>query len=134
MKKIEKLKNIGKSCPGVYALVNHSKKKCYIGQTKNLKDRIACHVNTLDTGKHHCKELQEDYSNGDKIEIIILAETKEYSDDRKCLEDYYIMCLHERNIGLYNDLGQAKSDKNFFYRASFLDSNVGNLIKNIRLQ
>lgn len=30
MKKIEKLKNIGKSCPGVYALVNHSKQKCYI--------------------------------------------------------------------------------------------------------
>lgn len=57
MKKIEKLKNIGKSCPGVYALVNHSKQKCYIGQTKNLKDRIACHVNTLDAGKHHCKEL-----------------------------------------------------------------------------
>lgn len=77
MKKTEKLKNIGKSCPGVYALVNHSK--------------------------------------------------------QKCLEDYYIMCLHERNIGLYNDLGQAKSDKNFFYRASFLDFNVRNLIQNIRL-
>lgn len=42
MKKIEKLKNIGKPCPGVYALVNHSNQKCYIGQTKNLKDRIAC--------------------------------------------------------------------------------------------
>lgn len=120
MKKIEKLKNIGKSCPGVYALVNHSKKKCYIGQTKNLKDRIACHINTLDTGKHHCKELQKDYSNGDKIEIIVLAETKEYSDERKCLEDYYIMCLHERDIGLYNDLGQAKSDKNFFIEHRFL--------------
>ena len=117
---MEKLKNIGKSCPGVYALVNHSKQKCYIGQTKNLKDRIACHVNTLDTGKHHCKELQEDYSKGDKIEIIILAETKEYSDERKCLEDYYIMCLHERNIDLYNDLGQAKSDKNFFIDHRFL--------------
>ena len=88
MKKTEKLKNIGKSCPGVYALVNHSKQKCYIGQTKNLKDRIACHVNTLDTGKHHCKELQEDYNKG---------------------------------------------DKNFFYRASFLDFNVRNLIQNIRL-
>ena len=120
LKKMEKLKNIGKSCPGVYALVNHSKQKCYIGQTKNLKDRIACHVNTLDTGKHHCKELQEDYSKGDKIEIIILAETKEYSDERKCLEDYYIMCLHERNIDLYNDLGQAKSDKNFFIDHRFL--------------
>lgn len=59
MKKIEKLKNIGKSCPGVYALVNHSKQKCYIGQTKNLKDRIACHVNTLDAGKHHSKKSKK---------------------------------------------------------------------------
>ncbi len=132
MRRRKKLENIGRYCPGVYALVNHSTQKCYIGQTGNLRNRLACHINTLDTGKHHCEELQKDYNNGDKIEIIILAETRKNSDDRKCIEDYYITCLHEREIELYNNLGQAKSDKNFFYRASFLDCTVRNLIKNVK--
>lgn len=132
MKKRKKIKNIGGDFPGVYALINHSKHKCYIGQTGNLRNRLACHINALDTRKHHCEELQKDYNSGDKIEIIILAETTKNSDDRKCIEDYYIMCLHERNIVLYNNLGKQKSDRNFFYRASFLDENVRKLISNVK--
>ena len=75
LKRRKKIKNIGGNFPGVYALINHSKHKCYIGQTGDLRTRLACHINTLDTGKHHCTELQKDYNSGDKIEIIILAET-----------------------------------------------------------
>lgn len=126
-----KLKNVGTHKPGVYAIINHSKHKCYIGQTADLQTRLSTHISRLEAGKHYCKEMQEDYKKNDIFEAIILVETKEYSDSRKCLEDYYIMCLRKRNVALYNDLHKANSKENFFYRASYADERVRKLISKI---
>ncbi len=131
MKK-NKIKNIGTHEPGVYAIINRSKHKCYIGQTADLQTRLSTHISRLEAGKHYCEEMQDDYKNNNIFEIIILAITEKYSDSRKCLEDYYIMCLRKRNIVLYNDLHKANSKENFFYRASYIDEKVRNLVKEIQ--
>lgn len=126
-----KLENIGTHKPGVYAIINHSKHKCYIGQTADLQNRLSTHISRLEAGKHYCKEMQDDYKKNDDFEIIILAEMKEHSDSRKCLEDYYITCLRKRDVDLYNNLHKANSKENFFYRASHVDEKIRNLISKI---
>ena len=73
------------------------------------------------------KEMQEDYNNNHKFEFVVLCETRQeqwYNDDRKCLEDYFISCMKARDIELYNSPNHGLYEKNFFYRASWLDERV----------
>ena len=119
---------------GVYAIVNLTKKKCYIGESKDREYRCRYHLSELNNGKHGCKALQEDFDKGDKFKILYLCDTKEYDvlkDERKILESYYYCCLKARGIKMYN-CARIKYADNFFLRASRTDKNIIKLIKIIK--
>lgn len=56
----------------VYALMNTSNRKIYIGKTDNFSQRIKQHWYSLKTQKHPIKEMQEDFNNGDRFLVICL--------------------------------------------------------------
>lgn len=57
---------------GVYALVNETKDKYYIGSSINVETRIKTHFSQLRHGKHVCKAMQKDFSDGDTFSSQIL--------------------------------------------------------------
>lgn len=61
---------------GVYAIVNTSSQKVYVGSSKNVKKRFLCHASFLRNGKHHCAHLQNSFDlNGQKaFQFRVLAE------------------------------------------------------------
>jgi hypothetical protein len=50
------------SSPGVYALINDSTHRSYIGSSKNVKARVAQHFRDLGQGSHANALLQRDYT------------------------------------------------------------------------
>jgi group I intron endonuclease len=47
---------------GIYAIVNNTTGRAYIGKSENIKARWVEHVNSLETGNHHNKALQADWN------------------------------------------------------------------------
>ena len=98
-----------------------------------MKKRAKAHVNLLKAGKHYCKDLQEDYDNNFKIEIIELLEIPGQfkSDERLCAEDYYIACLQQKGVNLYNSKMDKNCKENFFVLSCRIDKRITDIIKNI---
>ena len=61
---------------GIYAIVNTTSQKAYVGSSKNVNKRFLCHASFLRNGKHHCTHLQNSFNlNGSKaFQFRILAE------------------------------------------------------------
>lgn len=115
---------------GVYAIVNKTAHKCYIGNAQDMRYRASTHLSMLRHGKHYSKEMQKDYDNNHKFEFVVLCETDQeqwHYDDRRCLEDYFISCMKANDIKLYNSPNHGIYEKNFFFRASRLDKRVRGL-------
>lgn len=71
---------------GVYAIVNISKQKIYIGSSKNIKKRLEMHKTSLKHGKHHVARMQEAYNRGDKfiayvVTRVRIREEKNFEND-----------------------------------------------------
>lgn len=117
---------------GVYAIINRDNKRMYIGESSDMRKRIKAHVNLLKSGKHTCKDMQEDYNNGSRLEITELLEIpgKWNSEKRLCAEDYFIECFRHRGISLYNNDHENTKD-GFFILASRNDSKINSVIKRI---
>lgn len=116
--------------PGVYAIINKTKRKCYIGQADDLQNRLSIHQSKLTKGKHDIQEMQKDYDSGDVFISQILAQTEKTNSfvgqyERRTIERYYIRCMEELEIKLYNR--EKYSDKSFFWYASRTDKNVSKL-------
>lgn len=47
---------------GIYLIANWSERKCYVGSSKYIEDRLNGHRSQLRRGKHHSKRLQEDWN------------------------------------------------------------------------
>lgn len=47
---------------GIYRIVNRRNGKFYVGSTKNAKVRCSTHFRLLRNGKHHCDDLQNEYT------------------------------------------------------------------------
>ncbi|MDY5882884.1 MAG: GIY-YIG nuclease family protein [Roseburia sp.] len=133
MKSIDYLENRN---GGIYAIINKDNGRVYIGETGDLRGRTKAHVNMLKSGKHYCKDLQNDYNNKSKIEIIELAEIPGQfkNDERRRAEDYYIACLQQKGVRLYNDMRDKNCKGNFFILSSRIDRRIADIIKiaNIR--
>lgn len=52
---------------GVYAIVNITKQKIYIGSSRNIKERLINHKAKLNHRKSLIAKMQEDYNNGDNF-------------------------------------------------------------------
>lgn len=48
--------------PGSYLILNHVKFKVYVGQGVRISVRIGGHIARLETGKHPCVAMQEDWN------------------------------------------------------------------------
>lgn len=84
-----------KNTPGIYALLNIEKGKCYIGKTKNIGRRITQHIDALERYAHKNIEMQTDYAAGDKFKLTIL---NEYPTD---VESTYLDYEEAKYIALY---------------------------------
>lgn len=103
--------------PGVYAIINKTKRKCYIGQADDLQNRLSVHQSKLKKGNHDIEEMQKDYNNGDIFVSEILSKTRKIKTfigkyERRTIEQYYIRCMIELKIPLYNR--DKYTDKSFF--------------------
>lgn len=58
---------------GVYAIVNFSKQKIYIGSSRNIKERLKKHKAKLNHGKSPIKKMQEDFANGNKFITYVVT-------------------------------------------------------------
>mgnify|MGYP002512551137 CR=1 FL=1 len=58
---------------GVYAIVNISKQKIYIGSSRNIKGRLTNHKTKLNHKKNPVAKMQEDYNNGDKFISYVIT-------------------------------------------------------------
>lgn len=130
--KLPKSKNAG-----VYAIINKTKGKCYIGQSENIQNRASSHISKLKHNRHEIEEMQKDFNNGDRFIFKILKEIpcskiflSKYK--RRCAESYYIRCMEELKIKLYNR-NYKNAEKDFFWYVTRLDSDVEKIKKEIIL-
>ena len=106
-KSLNKQKN-GNS--GIYKITNDRTGETYIGQSKNIEQRINAHKNELRQGTHHNRGMQSDYLRGDTFTYTILEKT---SSDRQTLhqkEEKYISQYNTFNEG-YNQTPGGQYDK-----------------------
>lgn len=105
---------------GVYAIVNKTKNRCYIGMSENVFNRINSHLALLKKGKHYNKRMQKDFSSGDKFNFILLEEVgKGARTELQMKEDFYIsIAKRSHKYKLYN-IDVEFSEKRYFDRMAF---------------
>lgn len=100
------------SASGIYAIVNTGNGDRYVGQAKDMNDRVRSHVRALDKGTHRTNEerrLQEAWNafGRDAFEIVVLelvpdnSEATSYHvrpDNLSLAEHYYINERSEYNV------------------------------------
>ena len=102
---------------GIYQFVrtNENKEMCvYIGQAKNLLQRIAAHLTVVNKETHIDKSLQKhklydlQNPNGWRVFVIKKAAVNELDKWEKHYIDFY---KNQKNVKLYNVTGGGQKDK-----------------------
>ena len=71
--------------PGVYAIVNTSNQKIYIGSSKNIKIRLDFHKTRLKNNKSRVKKMQEDFNNGnDFVSFVVTPVSLSQQKSKEC--------------------------------------------------
>lgn len=101
----EKMFDIPVYCgSGVYAIVNRSKMKAYIGKSGNIKYRAIAHQKKIREGKHEIEELSND--RNDELAFIVLHKTFDKNEELLLLlEELYMLTFSENGFYLYNKNG-----------------------------
>ena len=71
---------------GVYAIVNITKQKTYIGSSRNIKSRLTNHKAKLNNNKCPINKMQYDYNNGDKF-IAYVVTPVNLRNEKYCKDD-----------------------------------------------
>jgi hypothetical protein len=96
-KTIDKYKIPTKS--GVYCIFNNTTNKCYIGVSKNLRDRLhRRHLSYLLNGKHENKYLQKSWDKYRNSFIIIILEFVDNIEFLSEREQYYLDKILKANL------------------------------------
>jgi len=108
---------------GVYSLKNTKNGFIYIGESKNIIQRLHAHRSMLERNKHFCKKMQND-ANQDGIDIFeveILVEGPEYesSEIRKTKEKEYITKIPENKR--YNESNCSGKNNGFYGKTHTAD-------------
>lgn len=98
----ENLQLPDKSVPGIYAIVCTALGRCYIGESRQVRIRLANHFRKLATGTHDVTLLQHDHNAGHRIEYAILQEGVDDKRVRLILEEDYINQAIEAGFETYN--------------------------------
>ena len=91
--------------PGLYAIVNNSNNKRYIGETDNLAGRLAGHFKTLNSNRSHdCTDLQQDWNtqNGQNFSFEILEIGSQWSEKTVRLQKEREIALSLERENVYN--------------------------------
>ena len=89
---------------GVYAIVNRSKMKAYIGKSGNIKYRAIEHEKKIREGKHEIDELSHD--NNDDLAFIVLHKIYDKNEELlSMLEVLNMLTFSENGFCLYNKNG-----------------------------
>ena len=86
----------------VYAFRHNDTGRVYVGSSVDVKKRMAQHRSNLRCHRHNVEDLQADYDKyGDNINVIILDEIKDESEDYKEYDWMRVYGTRERGKG-YN--------------------------------
>lgn len=103
---------------GVYAIVNITDFKAYVGSSKNLKRRAASHFSALKNGNHNVHELQKDVEKD--LRFIVLEKCKNIdTDELHILEYVYMAHFLERRFKLYNTQPFSENEHNHRGRTKY---------------
>lgn len=66
--------NLDITKPGVMKIVNKRTGEVYVSWSYNMENTIDNHITDLKNESHHNKDLERDYSKGDRFNFILLEE------------------------------------------------------------
>lgn len=125
------LNNCTENVCGVYAIINTSRMKIYIGSSNNIRYRLAKHFNELQKGKHHNQHLQHAYNKyGKDVFISKILETVENIDDLLRCEQKWIDRFDFED-DLYNCNPTAESCRGV-KRKPFTEEHIRKLVESRR--
>ncbi|MCX5847258.1 MAG: GIY-YIG nuclease family protein [Deltaproteobacteria bacterium] len=92
---------------GIYMIKNRANGKMYIGSSKNIEKRWKNHINLLQKGEHHNRELQIDWKkdDGSTLDFIILEHVYNESDKRLMERERYFVDKYDAWEKGYNYAG-----------------------------
>lgn len=83
------------NAPGVYAIVNGSTERTYIGSTTCLRNRWREHRSALRTGRHRNAALQRDWNEyGERLFVFVPLEVVDDAKQRIVREQVHINAAH----------------------------------------
>lgn len=109
---------------GVYVIVNARNQKCYVGSSKNIRNRILQHMSQLRNNKSPVSEMQKDYNDGDNFIFHVVLKYHETSmekhknkNDLLALEGKAIKAYDAVKNGYNKDdaLGMLSYEHDIFY-------------------
>ncbi len=88
----------------IYVLSVKKLKRCYVGQTNDLRKRIVQHANNLGARKHPIKALQMDFEKYG-VEILKVYNCESLQDQERKIYEKVVMLLYlQKGWQLYNSL------------------------------
>jgi group I intron endonuclease len=84
---------------GVYTIVHAASRKCYVGSSINVEQRLIHHRSKLNRGKHHCRHLQNAWIKyGSSAFEFVLSRVTESEQECRDLEqavlDTFFDCMY----------------------------------------
>ena len=81
--------------PGIYKLVNKRTGEVFVSYSQRMAGGIQNHLFWLERGRHKNLDLQEDYDNGDRFDVVILKEYIDY--DKELIEREVVDFIESEN-------------------------------------
>lgn len=102
---------------GIYMIFNLDNKKTYIGATKNLHDRARKHAYDLKAKRHQSKEMQNDFSLGNRMRFVVLerVESNISNEEIRNREWLYMLAFDDKGYELYNKKESIKQIKKLLF-------------------
>lgn len=96
---------------GVYGIFNVTKEKWYVGQSKNVYERLSGHKSRLQKHIEHNIEMQKDFADGDVFIFTPIETEPDFPiTDLDSKENYYInkLVVNSKNKG-YNKVSNTSN-------------------------
>lgn len=101
----------------IYSITNVESEKMYIGNTKDLRTRLASHIYEFKAGTHYNREMQSDFDKGAEfqVNVLVILDKEDERKGRNALEAYFVILYNSLESG-YN-MVYTYQDKQYAIRA-----------------